>query len=322
MGKASRLKRLRRHFQTDLSRLDCQLDQVTDSLSSRNVPEVLYHYTTWAGAQGILTTREFWATSHDCTNDPAELTSVDSVIGKVATELLKTAQNTAAAALETFIEMYPRLQVTRMAPIYIACFTEAGDDEGQWRTYGDNGSGVCLGIRILPERAPENPGLGYYLVKVQYSEDAWRDSLNSKFAEIATLLEPIPVTKKSIILGVRGLSQVAAFASIGGKKTRWENEREWRLVVMPKGGATVEPMRREAGGKEIRYVSIHVREPTRPLALANVILGPCQDPEAARAQATRVLEEARYTTGSAEYPAILASGLAAWHDVGDGRPKT
>src|SRR2546426_457799 len=66
------------------------------------------------------------------------------------------------------------MHVTRMVPIYLACFSIPCDDEGQWRSYGRNGAGVCLGIRTgLPEK-PINLGFGEGLLKVPYDEATWR----------------------------------------------------------------------------------------------------------------------------------------------------
>lgn len=86
-------------------------------------PDVLYHYTKWDGAQGILTSKQIWATSHDCTNDPAELSSAGEVIvtvardirGKFAPPAWQTIiQNQGLQRLHPFFFLVSRRQETRI----------------------------------------------------------------------------------------------------------------------------------------------------------------------------------------------------------------
>lgn len=70
--------------------LDQMFDGVVGFTSEVEVPRVLYHYTGWEGAKGIIASQQFWATAHDCTNDEAELVSADSIIVEVAKELRET----------------------------------------------------------------------------------------------------------------------------------------------------------------------------------------------------------------------------------------
>jgi hypothetical protein len=121
------------------------------------VPPVLYHYTTWQGTQGIFSSQRFWATAHNCTNDEAELVSADSIIVEVAKDLRRKATGPAAEILDLFVEGYPALHVTRLIAVCLVCFSLARDDSDQWMKYGDEGRGVCLGVRVLNEPAPKNP---------------------------------------------------------------------------------------------------------------------------------------------------------------------
>ena len=164
-------------------------------------PPVLFHYTTWGGAQGILTSQRFWATAHDCTNDEAELISADDVIIEVARYLLKNATGAAAEVLRKF-EGYATLQVTRLISVCLTCFSVARDDEAQWRKYGDNGRGVCLGIRVLNEPGPEDSSSA--LVKVDYSESSWRSDLALNGTG-CSLLSRLPPSRSTFELGLSAL---------------------------------------------------------------------------------------------------------------------
>jgi hypothetical protein len=147
----SRRRLARRHVRSKKKRLNpLALDGLLDALvneSYRHKPaEVLYHYTDWEGARGILCSQHFWETAHDCTNDEAELVSAHSVIVEVAETLRKTTTGAAANALDLFINSYSRLQVNKLKTIYLACFTLARDDQEQWRRYADKWARILFGV--------------------------------------------------------------------------------------------------------------------------------------------------------------------------------
>src|SRR5712691_10762798 len=125
--------------------VDRMFDRVVDDSFKVAMPEVLYHYTGWQGAEGILKSQKFWATAHDCTNDEAELRSVDAIVMEVASDLRKRFTGAATAVLDLLLDGYKRLQVTELRTVYLSCFSVARDDSEQWRKYADSGRGVCLG---------------------------------------------------------------------------------------------------------------------------------------------------------------------------------
>jgi len=67
--------------------VDRMFETVVDNSFKVAVPSVLYHYTGWQGAEGILKSQAFWETAHDCTNDEAELRSADATVMEVASDL-------------------------------------------------------------------------------------------------------------------------------------------------------------------------------------------------------------------------------------------
>src|SRR5436305_1127519 len=106
MPSSRKRKRQKRHprnlFRGPLA-LDRMFDKVVEKGYDVSAPRVLYHYTKWAGASGILSEQQFWATAHHCTNDPTELVSADSIILEVATNLRQNATGAAAEALNRFL---------------------------------------------------------------------------------------------------------------------------------------------------------------------------------------------------------------------------
>src|SRR5436853_635204 len=109
--------------------LDRMFDHTVDRAFIREVPRLLYHYTTWAGVEGILSSQTFWATAHDCTNDEAELVSANASIIDVTKELRANTTGTTAALLDLFLNGYSNLQVAKLLTVYLACFSLARDDK-------------------------------------------------------------------------------------------------------------------------------------------------------------------------------------------------
>src|SRR6266853_1332987 len=80
--------------------VDRMFDRVVDDSFKVAMPDVLYHYTGWQGAEGILKTQHFWETAHDCTNDDAELRSADAIVMEVASDLRKRFTGAAVTVLD------------------------------------------------------------------------------------------------------------------------------------------------------------------------------------------------------------------------------
>ncbi len=193
-------------------------DRAVDAAFKVTAPKVLYHYTTWSGAEGVVRSQRFWATAHDCTDDEAELRSADATIMEVATDLRKNAKGAAAAVLDLFLERYTSLQITKLTTIYLSCFSVTRDDKEQCRKYANDGRGVCIGIRVVEEPGPKHTDRGTAIVKVDYSESSWHATLSENFKKICSVMEKAAVTRKNIELGLFALHRIAAFASIGAKQ--------------------------------------------------------------------------------------------------------
>ena len=292
--------------------VDHMFDQVVRDAFEVALPRVLYHYTKWVGAEGVLSSRAFWATAHDCTNDEAELISADTISIEVAKELQKTAKGAADVVLDLFLKGYPKLQVTKLRTVYLACFSVARDDKEQWRKYSDDGRGVCLGIRMLDEPGPKMSDRSSALIRVDYSESSWRASLTENFTEICSLLEKTDMTKHNHALGLSALYRIGAFAAITAKQEKWAVEQEYRHVTIVHRNAKVKRKEGLSDGKTIRYLPIVVRADGKPIALSEIIIGPNQNADEARERLKKLLADAGYRLNAMEYPEITLSAVAPW----------
>jgi hypothetical protein len=284
-------------------------DQVANAPHT-GAPPVLYHYTTWGGVQGIVASQRFWATAHDCTNDVAELVSADAIIIEVAKELRKNAIGTAAELLRRFVERYAARQVTRVITVCLACFSVARDDEQQWRKYGDDGRGVCLGIKVLDEPAPADPPSA--LFKVDYSESSWRSDVATHFGKVCAVLSRVEPSRKNCELGLSALCQFAAFASIRAKRAEWAVEQEFRKVTLVRQNSKIHLNEREAEGKVKRYLPVQVRVEGKRIAFSEIIVGPNRNIEDSRDQLKKLLADQGYEVGDIEFPEITASAIPPW----------
>lgn len=300
----------------DINLLDGKLDTIVRNSFHADAPAVLYHYTTWEGAAGILTSRQFWCTAHDCTNDPAELRTADEIIAEVAAHLQGTRDGPSRYLLDRFRENYSRMKLTKMTPPFIACFSKARDSDSQWQKYADNGSGLCLGISVIAEAIPANDGLGRLLVPVDYSEDSWRERVRTGFAQICSELTALaskcdPVPQRARELGLNAPFRIAAYAAVTAKQPQWSGEEEWRQVVVARKGVEIQSCERQGSRGVIRYLRVVVRQDARPLALAEILIGPNQDAETARRRLGGLLKDAGYPNDFAALPVISVSSSRA-----------
>ena len=294
-------------------------DKIVGYASGIEVPRVLYHYTGWEGAKGIIASQQFWATTHDCTNDEAELVSADSIIVEVAKELRENAFGAAAKVLDLFVAEYPKKQIARMITVCLACFSVARDDKGQWIKYADNGNGICLGVRVIDEAPPE--GSNGRLVIVDYSEASWRKTLREEFGKVCSVLSRPRVLTSPLNckLGVSALNRIAAFASISAKQPQWACEQEVRHATLVPHASRSQLKERKSAEQVKQYLPVTVRADGKRIAFSEIIIGPNRSVEETREQLAQLLKEAGYKDHEEEYPEIRISALPSW-ELGEPSP--
>lgn len=117
-----------------------------------NGKDVVWHYTNAAGLIGILESGHFRGTNYAFMNDASELE-----YGRgVARQVLDALQEAGSGA-SFFARMGEKLeQFTEDSEIYLACFSELGNDLSQWRGYSSGPDRFSLGVTTaaLQEREP------------------------------------------------------------------------------------------------------------------------------------------------------------------------
>lgn len=109
--------------------------------------EILYHYTDLQGLLGILSNRGFWLSDVRFLNDDYELIDGAKRAVWVIEQLLrKQRYQPFTAALES---VRTRLSSwDTVEAVYVCSFSLTPDSLEQWRAYGANGSGVCIGFDV------------------------------------------------------------------------------------------------------------------------------------------------------------------------------
>ncbi len=308
------MRRLFRQFKSGSrlrDELDRSLDRVVGDSFREAPPDTLYHYTSWNGAEGILRHQLFWATAHDCTNDPAELKTADAIVMNVAQRLKDELKGVCSEFLQLLIEGLPKTNVTKVAHIYLACFSAARDKASQWSAYGDNGRGVCLAFPLLPEPPPAD-GIDRAIVRVRYGELEVERAVEKSIHLVCealrrSLKQGVPRDNESAKHPLNALYRISGIAALAAKKPDWASEQEWRVAAVVKPTADKPLKRTRADGQEVRYIELPLRAQGRRLALSEVILGPDQDPDDARKRATTLLQQCGYSLVGTDAPAITQS---------------
>lgn len=276
-------------------------------------PSTIYHYTNWKGLDGIVTSKRFWATDYRCTNDLAELTTADALVAEIARKLLKQAGPVARDVLDVLLKNYGNWKITKVAAVFLACFSAARDKPSQWKRYGECGGGFCLGIRVLPNEPGPNDGLGRELLPVDYSRDSVAAKVEKGFKTICQEADRMGPTMRDVqrvkAMALGGLYRVAGLAAIGAKQPAWAEEEEWRLVVMPREGSSFVPSQRLVGERTIDYVPAAVRVDDRPIDIEEIVIGSRQDPGKAASRVEGLLKSAGYPSEFGPWPKMVSSGV-------------
>lgn len=110
------------------------------------ITATLYHYTDLRGLEGILKFGKFWFTDYRHLNDPSELKHGIDIARDVAQHIANGADGRVRLFIDYLLDLFRHDNFASTLEFFIACFSRARDDLGQWRAYADNGRGVAIGL--------------------------------------------------------------------------------------------------------------------------------------------------------------------------------
>ena len=288
-----------------------------DELLNRPIPEKLWHYTSIQGFQGILASKSMWATDLRFLNDREEFVHTRNIANKIVAATPELDANGflnrefLAKAVTLAFDSGPLAN----SQVFVASFSAAEDQLGQWRGYSYGSSGVSLAFDLKVFRPPASIGtlvsfapcvydpvqkeqlvlhaLHHFKEEVGgYREKAFKaacdlnpEKLTSKDKEqvVKEFLEANPSKKAPIenfqaaVLNTRiDCLRIAALL----KDSSFVEESEWRLVLptlMDRTTPMNNPPRFRVGKTTLIPYIAHPFSATGPLPLVDIILGPGSD---------------------------------------------
>jgi hypothetical protein len=255
--------------------------------------EPLFHYTGSAGLEGILRTKTIRATHFMHLNDRDEVTAGEKLVCDVVQALGATKPRGSVEwnLCQSFVEFFLEKPLTKLQDIYVASFSQNGNDLSQWRAYGASGGGYSIGFRRLRFHPPVmvNPTHAIGIERVEYDEEAMRERVRTVFARVVAAA--LPFWSEAVALGQ--LAKRYAFVAIRTELyhhacvfvSRYKNvafapEEEWRIVAgaslnLPPG--TLRFDHKPSG--VVPYLPIALcAEETMPLDITKIWVGPTLDP--------------------------------------------
>ena len=262
-------------------------------------PPMLFHYTNDVGLRGILESGTLWLTDIFNLNDPSELRHGL----RIAIQLLKDRQDPKRPEIELFASQLERFDldagIEQAGHFFICCFSGDGDDLGQWRAYGDDGSGFALGFETksleggftIKDGKPIRNNSTFHITY----DDAALTSLEAGFTNGIEPLISLPRTSSMTsdqinsymqnLLTYHSLQVVRS--TMFFKHEAYRNEREYRFQQLFRRDRPAPTVKlRHRPYSVVRYREFGWRDEA-PDALRKIVVGPAAD----RAKAKQFIDD-------------------------------
>jgi hypothetical protein len=207
----------------------------------------LYHYTDGRGLKGIIESGRMWFTDYRHLNDPSELTHGIDMASDVARRLENGADGRVRLFLDNFLSLLRHDNFAATLEFFIACFSRARDDLGQWRAYADNGRGYAIGFSprmfsVLdqppPDTLPEFIGPVRYTINevcarhgaaLERASAIFLDTVNANADLMQDRAIGIPFMDQ---FAREIIAQPLIWNCLTSKHPAYQHEQEVRLVIM------------------------------------------------------------------------------------------
>jgi hypothetical protein len=164
-------------------------------LLTRTIPDKLWHYTSIRGFEGIVKSKSMFATDLRFLNDREEFVHAREIADKVVGNSPELGANGfkdrdyLRKAVELSFDSGPLARIE----VFVASFTAAEDQLGQWRGYSHESSGVSLAFDLKSFRPPPDIGTLALFAPCVYEpsdkEELVRDALHHFKDEVITYRE-------------------------------------------------------------------------------------------------------------------------------------
>jgi hypothetical protein len=194
-------------------------------------PDVLYHYTDYEGANGIITSKSLWMTKIQYLNDITELNYGIRFFRQITRSI---GESIGDPELRIFLEsVSEQLEAFSSTNICVASFCDGDDILSQWRAYGNLGNGVALGFS--GNSLNNLNGTGLNLWKCVYDPDEQHKIMEELVNILIKAYNTISKNKNKVPDWKNNLTAHfnTTFLRIAPvmKDTHFHEEKEWRLVT-------------------------------------------------------------------------------------------
>ncbi len=278
-------------FKTEISGLTSDDLATADQTSSK--AQTIYHYTDVRSALAIIESGHFWFTERTHLNDTLELQYGLRIGHQMFEEAAKVAGPTVPQQTAEHLIGEVALGLVEYG-FWVASFSYVDDDMSQWRSYADDGRGVCLGFSVqaldMANFASNISAVSNFLrFPVRYDEPELRRLLQRYVdATIKLLLRVnLPSWKSYSQRQGRALlyERDVLLAMMNGvylnammhKHYAYQHEREYRLILnayRPKVEPAPQHKVRTRNGEIVGYLDLPIPNWTASPVLTSVNVGP------------------------------------------------
>lgn len=249
------------------------------------MPDVLYHYTSLAGLDGIASSQSVWASAAQYMNDSKEYTLAVDIARRQVARLAHSEKDKNRAELIRYL--HDQLERVENLEVCIFSLSSEGDLLSQWRAYCPPNGGYSVGFSgplLRQVTAPQ----GGILAKCEYNGQAQEqlvaDALTPVFEELPTLVPKHEESIRKIGEEHIGLlfSQLIFVAPLI-KDASFQEEMEWRLIWIPgRANSPPEALKFRPGpGVYIPYVPFSLVHGHVSVPIEELIIGPMPHQESA-----------------------------------------
>jgi len=207
------------------------------------LPQSVWHYTSASGAHGILSSRRLWLTSSLSAGDRQEVHWGNALVCAAALRLDEELGG--HPALDALLNDHRASLFLNEPEIFLACFTDAHDDERQWHARSTDGAALVVDSQVLSRAARVSSVNATRLLRVQYDSLTVRTLATDYYRRVLDLAASNPPAQWHWI--AQWLMETG-FLAFFAKRASWSWEREFRLVgrsILRTGLIQGEPRRLE-----------------------------------------------------------------------------
>jgi DUF2971 family protein len=259
------------------------LQHFTDSIGSYSQYLVqdfggqLFHYSDLNALTNIINSSDLWLTNSRYCNDAREMIHGYDIAKEVIEKKRKEAKS---KTIKNYLDQVAKFVDEQTKGVYVCCFCEEDNLLSQWRSYGENGTGVSIGFDPFGFTAytgsdlpPKQIGL-MRLWKVFYDPQVQKN-----IVEKALELVPKLNVNDTNIDKARKAADAIHFFIPTFKNQDFQEEKERRLIFTPSQECTILPSYRVRKGMLVPYYSLKalgekVYGTSNKLPINKITLGP------------------------------------------------